>query len=249
MSLFRARLLMDLVAAALLLTALAYDWLGNATHEIVGTVMFLLLIAHNTFNRRWYGSAAKSGRDARGWLNIASILALLVTMLTLVATSVVISRTVFSFLPLSGSFGARQIHGLAAYWALLLASIHLGMRWPLIMAAVRSLIGITRPNRVRTMVLRVIAVAIAVYGIHSWMVIGVGPKLMAEIMLNFWNFEEAAVEFFVRHAAIVGLCAFLVHYCTLGMKSIGRGRRHLLQSGCHPETQNTRKDTTRDASI
>ena len=67
MSLFHARLIMNIVAGGLLLAALGYDWLGNVAHEIFGTVMFLLLITHNTFNRRWYGSAVKSGRDARGW--------------------------------------------------------------------------------------------------------------------------------------------------------------------------------------
>ena len=93
------------MAGGLLLAALGYDWLGNVAHEIFGTAMFLLLITHNTFNRRWYGSAVESVRDARGWLNTASIFALLVTMLTLLVTSLMISRTVFSFLPLSSSFG------------------------------------------------------------------------------------------------------------------------------------------------
>lgn len=36
-------LLLDLVAISLLLVALAYDWLGNTVHEIIGTVMFLAI--------------------------------------------------------------------------------------------------------------------------------------------------------------------------------------------------------------
>ena len=32
------RLTLDIVAVSLLLVALAYDWMGNAVHEVIGTV-------------------------------------------------------------------------------------------------------------------------------------------------------------------------------------------------------------------
>ena len=42
--LFYLRLFLDSLWPALLLVASAYDWLDNATHEIIGTAMFLLLV-------------------------------------------------------------------------------------------------------------------------------------------------------------------------------------------------------------
>ena len=63
--LFLFRLFLDFLAVGLLLAALAYDWLGNAAHEVIGTVLFLLLIAHGIFNRRWYGTIAKGWREPR----------------------------------------------------------------------------------------------------------------------------------------------------------------------------------------
>ena len=53
--LFLSRLWLDGLTAGLLLLGFAYWWLGNVVHEVAGTAMFLLLIAHNVFNRRWWG--------------------------------------------------------------------------------------------------------------------------------------------------------------------------------------------------
>lgn len=210
--LFLLRLALDFIAAGLLLAGLAYYWLDNVAHELIGTGMFLLIIVHNVFNRRWYGTATKSGRDVRRAINAAIIVALLAAMLTLLITSLMISKSVFSFMPLGGGYRVRQIHMLAAYWALLFVSIHLGMRWSTVMAAISSTFGLYKPSKPRTALLRVAAVAIAVYGVHSSFVMGIGSKLVAEVTMDFWSFNEATFAFFVHQASIVGLCVFVTHY-------------------------------------
>lgn len=124
---------MNFLAGGVLMVARAYDWLGNVAHEIIGTVMSALLIAHSTFNRHWFSRASKGGRNLRGWVKMLVIVALLSTMLALLVTSLLISRSVFGFLQLSGGYIARQIHGLAAYWALIIVSVHVGIGWSMIM--------------------------------------------------------------------------------------------------------------------
>jgi len=206
------RLAMNLVAGGLLMVALAYDWLGNVAHEIVGTIMFALLLAHNTFNRRWYARASKGGRDLRGWANIVVIVALLSTVLALLVTSLLISRSVFGFLPLDGGYVARQIHGLAAYWALIIVSVHVGMRWSMIMSVATGWLGISDGSNVRTAVLRTLAAAIAAYAIHSSFVIGIGSRLMAEITMNVWDFGQASLGFFLHITSITVFCGGSAHY-------------------------------------
>ncbi|WP_348648612.1 DUF4405 domain-containing protein [Rhizobium sp. RHZ01] len=206
------RLGMNFLAGGLLMVALAYDWLGNVAHEIIGTVMLVLLIAHNTFNRRWYARAAKGGRNLRGWVNIVVIVSLLSTMLVLLVTSLMISRSMFSVLPLSGNYIARQVHGLTAYWALIIASVHVGMRWSMIMGVTSGWLRISDRSNVRTAVLRTLAVAIAAYGIHSSFVIGVRSRLMAEITMNFWDFSQPSLGFFLHIASIMVLYACSGHY-------------------------------------
>lgn len=210
--LFLLRLALDFIAAGLLLAALAYWWLDNAAHELIGTGMFLLLVVHNLFNRRWYGTLGKTRREARGLITVAANLSLLAAMVVLLVTSVMISRSLFGFLALEGGVTARQLHILAAYWALVIAAIHLGLHWSIIMAAARGLFGITARNAVRTAILRIAAIAIAACGIHSSFIMGIGSKLGAEVTIDFWDFEASTAGFFLHHMAIVGLYVLLAHY-------------------------------------
>jgi hypothetical protein len=194
------------------MAALAYDWLGNAMHEIAGTIMFAFLIVHNTLNHRWYGGITIGRRHLRFSVDIAIIFVLASTMVLLLVTSLMISRTLFSFLPFTGGYSARQVHGLAAYWALVIVSIHVGMRWSKIMGVTSRLFGFVERSAVRTTVLRMTAIAIAGYGIHSFIVLGLGSRLKAEITMNFWDFSRTTFEFFIHLSSIIGLFACATHY-------------------------------------
>ena len=210
--LFLFRLFLDFLAVGLLLAALAYDWLGNAAHEVIGTVLFLLLIAHGIFNRRWYGTIAKGWREPRRAVAKTVTLSLLMIMLALVVTSVITSQAVFSFLPLTSTPTSRQIHTLVAYLVLLAVGAHLGLHGPMIMGLVRRWCGVTSNSKFRTFVLRAAAAVIAAYGIHSLLVVDVMSKLFMRMTLEFWDFETSTPAFFLHHVAIVGLCA-LLSYC------------------------------------
>ena len=209
--LFLLRLAFDLTAASLLLIGLAYWWLGNVAHELAGTAMFVLLVVHNVFNRRWYGTVART-REPRGLVNVGLTLLLLAGMLALLVTSVLISNTLAGFLPSWGGFTVRQIHTFAAYWVLVIVSIHLGLRWPMIMGIARSLSGIAKPSMARTLVLRALAAVIAIHGIWSSFALGIGTKLAMQVTLDWWNFEESVAGFFIHCVAIAGLYMVLTYY-------------------------------------
>ena len=209
---FLLRIAFDLTAAGLLLIGLAYWWLGNTVHELAGTAMFVLLIVHNVFNRRWYGTVPRTRSEPRSLFNVGITFALLAGMLALLVTSVLISNILSDFIPPYGGFTARQIHVFAGYWVLVIVAIHLGLRWPLIMNVARNLFGISTPSVARTAVLRAVVAAIAIHGVWSSFELGVGTKLSMQMTLDWWNFEEAVVRFFVHCIAIAGLYMFLTHY-------------------------------------
>jgi hypothetical protein len=218
---FLLRLVLDAVAAGLLLAALAYYWLDNTAHELIGTGLFLLLMVHNVFNRRWYGAIRKA-RAPRSLADVALTLCLLGAMGVLLLTSVMISRTVFSFLQLGGGFSARQVHLFAAYWALAFVSIHLGLRWQRVMHAMRNIFHITGKNAFRTAALRLAGAAIAAYGLQSSFVMGVGGKLALQMSLDGWDFDTAAPGFFLNWASIVGLYVFVTHYALGAIQALQR---------------------------
>lgn len=211
-SVFLVRLMLDLIAASLLVFGLSYWWLGNIAHELAGTAMFLLLIIHTIFNRRFYSTITRTRREARGLFNVAVTLALLVAMLVLLVTSVLISNALSGFMSPFGGFTVRQIHTLAAYWALVIVAVHLGLRWPMIMGAARKVFSISRSNALRDWALRIVAVTIALHGVWSSFVLGMGTKLSMQVSLDWWNFEESVAGFFIHCVAIAGLYIFLTYY-------------------------------------
>lgn len=214
---FNLRLILDFAAVGLLLAGLAYWWLDNRTHEMIGTAMFLLIIAHNVFNRRWHGAIRQGRYDARRRLNTAVILLLAIAMLVLLITSLLLSRDLFGFLGLNGGISAREAHMVAAYWALLIVSVHLGTRWQRVM----NRFGIRYGGAIESVVLawfaRLLAIGFAAYGAHSAWVMDFGSKLILRYTLDMWDFSEATAGFFLNYASIVGLFTCLTHY---GLKTL-----------------------------
>lgn len=104
------------------------------------------------------------------------------------------------------------MHTLAAYWALIIFAIHLGLRWPMLMGVARNAFGIRMPNAARTLALRTITAAIALYDIRSWLELGLGAKLSMRMTLDWWDVEEAVVGFFVHCGAIAGTVISVTYY-------------------------------------
>ncbi len=219
--LFLLRLALDGLAAALLLLSFAYWWLGGNVHEAAGTAMFALLAAHIAFNRRWWGGLARTRPEPRSLLNVGLTLGLLLAMLALLATSVLISKTLAPVLPPWGGFTMRQIHVAVAYWVLVIVAVHLGFRWPLLMATARNVLRIDGPNRLRTLLLRAFAAAVVIHGVWSVQALGLGDKLMMRMTLDWWNFEESVAMFFVHCGAAAGLIIVGTHF---GLELLRRAR-------------------------
>jgi len=99
--------------------------------------MFLLLVLHYVFHRRCYGTLAKRPRGTEHF-HADDNLSLLSTMLGLLVTSVVVSQTVFAFLLLTSTITARQSRTIMANLVVLVAVVHFGLHWSMIMTAARA---------------------------------------------------------------------------------------------------------------
>lgn len=209
---FLLRLVLDCLAAGLLLFAFAYFWQGNVAHELAGAGMFMLVVVHNVFHRGWFAALTTGTRARQGKFNIALTLVLMVTMLTLLFSSLVISETLFANLRLADDFTVRQFHASIAYWLLVIVGIHLGLRWPMLMAIARKQFGIVKANATRTAALRLIAIGVAIQGMYSMIVLNLHYRLLFRMSLDWWSFEESVAGFFGHCLAIVGLFVFATHY-------------------------------------
>lgn len=209
----RSRILMDGLAVLLFVAALAYWGFGNLAHEVIGTAFFALVIAHNVFNRRWYGTVRRPRPDAARVFNTGMIAAMALSMLTLLVTSILISKNVFAALALDAAFAVRAAHMFVAFWALVFLGLHLGTRWSLVVSVARQAFGITQPNRLWAWVLRALAAAIAMKGAFAAGEMGLGTRLRFQYALDMWDFNADTLGFFANYLSILGLLVALSHYC------------------------------------
>jgi hypothetical protein len=206
------RLAVPGIAAAMLLLTLAYWWQSNLVHELAGIAMFGLVVRHIYVNRAWMLRIFQGRYDSRRWLVTGLHLGLLTNMLLLVGTSLVISQTVFAFLPIPTNVTVRDLHWLGAYWLVMTVGVHLGLHWSRVMALSRSTFQIKTESALRRWTLRLAAFAFVLLGLWSWGVLGVGTKLSWGRSLDFWDFSRSVAPFFVHWASVLTMPAVLTHY-------------------------------------
>lgn len=170
------------MAISLLLVALAYDWLVNMAHEIIGTVLFVLLVSHTIVNRRWYATV---GQRARTIMTRAINLSLLLTMVALPVTSVLISRERLAFLPVTSTFAAPKAHNAAGYLAPLIAAVHPGLHRTMLMGFLSGRLRIRFDGPRTAMSMRALVPAIAAFGACSLAALNVGRKLLMQPSVEF----------------------------------------------------------------
>lgn len=205
------RLALDGTSGGLLLLCMAYWWLGNLTHEVAGTALFGLLVAHNVLHRRWYASLRRQ-LAPRSTLDKLLVVALLSAMSTLLITSVLISQTIFAAIAPGDAYVARRVHVAAAYWALIIVALHIGIRWRVVLGVMRQCAQVLQlPWNPPRAVLPLVIAMVVVAGVYSSFQLGVGGKLVSRVSLDGWDFVESTIAFFVHHLAVVGLYASLSH--------------------------------------
>lgn len=204
------RLVVDFVMTVLMLVAMAYHITGNTVHEWVGVFIVILFIVHNILNRRWYKTIITGKYNIRRILSIAVNLLFLVSMVVVMISSLPISRDIFAFIPIEDDMIVRQIHVQTAYWGFILMAVHIGMSWGTIINAMRRMTGITGTNRIRTIVLRVLAVLIVVYGVKTSFEIDMGSKLIIYDPFGYW--DESTLRFLIDYLSVVGIYICGTHY-------------------------------------
>jgi hypothetical protein len=205
------RLVIDLSMTVLMLVAMAYHITGNAIHELVGVILLVLFIVHNLLNRRWYKSVFRGKYHFRRILSIGVNVLFLVSMAMVIISSIPISSDIFPTITINNDMILRQIHVLTSYWGFIFMSVHIGMSWGTIINSVRKMTGITSKSRIRTIVLRVIAVLIVVYGVQTSFERDMILRLTIYSPFG-WNFNESTTGFLIDYLSMMGIYISGTHY-------------------------------------
>lgn len=127
------KMIVDILMTAALLFLMGYQFWGDAAHEWAGAGMFVLFILHHILNRGWYRALPKGRYSPARVFQLVINLLLLLVMMGQMVSGIMLSRCVFSFLPISGGMSfARLLHMAAAYWGFVLMALHLGLHWNMV---------------------------------------------------------------------------------------------------------------------
>lgn len=196
------KMAVDFFLLLLLLILMAYSLIGEAAHEWLGMLMFLLFLLHHLLNWRWFKNFTK-GKYSPYRIGVTIInLLLIVVMISLPVSGIVMAKYTFSFVRTgTGTSTARIIHLLASYWGYLLMSVHLGFHWNFIRGRIRLICPW------KAWGLRIMAFAIAGYGIFAFYKRGFLDYLFLQNQFVFFDYNEPLIFFFFDYAAIMWLFA------------------------------------------
>lgn len=219
-----AKICVDIGMTIALLFLMTYELIGQAAHEWLGIGIFVLFILHHILNRKWSGSLLKGKYTPLRIWQTTLVLLLLAAMIGSMVSGVILSRHAISFLPIKGgrSF-ARSLHMLASYWGFVLMSLHLGLHWRMMIGMAGKMMK--KPSAVRTWTLRILALAIAVYGVYAFIKRDIGSYMLLKIQFVFFDFEEPLIVFLLDYMAIMGLFVFIGHYLTDILKRYSKKRK------------------------
>lgn len=207
-----ARVVVDLGMTVLLLLLMAYSFIGEEAHEWLGAAMLLLFVLHHIWNFTWCRNLAKGRYTPFRVVQTVVAGLLLVTMVGSMASGIVLSRYAFGFLPPHGGQAlARAIHLPCAYWGFGLMSLHLGLHWNMVLGMVRQRMG-RKPGRAWTWVLRLLAMAVALYGAACFCHNDIASYLLMRTHFVFYDFGQPLALFFAEYLAIMGLFVCIAYY-------------------------------------
>ena len=191
---------------------MAYSLVGEAAHEYLGIGMFLLFVIHHILNIAWWKHIFCGKYTLLRILGTAVNLTLAMIMLALPISGMMLSRHVFRFLHFNGASMARTVHLMASYWGLVLMSFHAGMHGNVMMGMFRKAAHTQQTSKIRTWSLRVIAVLLAICGIHAFVKNRISSYLFLRTQFVFIDFSQPVVLALLDYLAIIAFFAVIGYY-------------------------------------
>lgn len=209
----KVRISVDMAMIVTLPLLMAYSMVGEALHEYLGIVMFILFIFHNLLNITWWKNLLKGRYTAARILKTAINILLIIIMAALFISGIMMSRYVFSFLDFEYAVSlARTVHLLASYWGFALMSIHVGLHGKMFVNMAKKVTKTSRDSKNKTLFLNGLAVCIFVYGLYAFINRQFASYMFLATQFVFFDFAEPLILFMIDYIFIMLMFAFVGYY-------------------------------------
>lgn len=213
------KLTVDVGMTVALLLLMAYELIGQAAHEWIGIGMFVLFIFHHILNGSWSRNIMRGKYNPMRIVQTVIVILVLCAMAGSMISGVILSRHALSFLPIKGGRAfARKLHMVSAYWGFVLMSIHLGLHWSMMTGIAKKLIP--KSSEVLKWGGRLLALAIAAYGLYAFGNREIGSYMLLRNQFVFFDFEEPLIYFYLDYIAVMGLFIWIGNYIWAALKML-----------------------------
>ena len=200
----RIRMVIDIAMAVLLPLLMAYSLIGEEFHEIAGTIMIGLFVAHLTLNRRWYKAVPKGKYNALRTFRTALDFVLLFFMVMQPLSGVLMSKHLYLFAGAAGaSAWARQFHLPMAYWGFLLVCLHAGTHLQLPLSRLSA-----RNPKAAGAVLAVLSV-VSAFGVYAFIKRNFAGYMFLATPFAFFDYNEPVALYLIDYVAVMVLFAVI----------------------------------------
>ena len=211
--------ILDILMTLALPCLMAYELIGQETHEILGLCTVGLFILHHAMNGQWHRNLFRGKYTAyRTVLTVLDVL-MIIVFIDQAVTGIMMAKHVFPDLPHVGrrSF-ARVLHLLGAYWGFTVCCLHAGMHMT---SMIRKWINKTGMARILPAAL---ALCVSGYGVYAFIKRGLPKYMTLQEQFVFFDFEEPLIWFFLDYIAILLTLMLLGGLLGYGLQKIRRKR-------------------------
>lgn len=198
----KLRLITDLSMVIALLLLMTYSLLGEIAHEWIGIIMFLLFVLHHKMNSAWIKNLRHGKYTVSRCIRTITDFLILFTMIGSMASGIVISRHIFSFLPFDNvtEETGRALHLFCGFWGFILMSFHAGLHF----GVVAGITGMHKEKRKLRDIFCKFCVLIAVlYGIYAFYRRRIISYLLLQTHFLMTDFEETLISYLFDHVFIM----------------------------------------------
>ena len=201
----QTRRILDIIMTLALPCLMAYELIGQATHEILGLCTVGLFVIHHLMNLSWHKRLLKGKYTAyRAVLTFLDCL-MIVIFIDQAVTGVMMAKHVFPSLPHVGRWSsARVLHLLGSYWGFVICGLHAGMH----------MTGTVRKWRKKSLsagkiLTATLIVGVSAYGVYAFIKRGLYRYMFLVDQFVFFDFEEPVVLYLADFFTIIVLFMLL----------------------------------------
>ena len=214
------RIILDIIMTVLFIILMGYYITGNAVHEILGTITFVLFIIHNILNIKWYKSIFKGKHSFQRTFHIVINLLLFIAMLGMMISGIMISSDVFDFLNIRTTMFGRKLHMISTSWGYILMSIHIGLH----ITGVMNKLNTKMKNNTFQYVYYFVLLLLIGFGIYSFISFRLLEEMFLLVDFKFFDYEQSTILFYLKYIAIL-IAISLVIYIILKLIKIIKNKK------------------------